>query len=362
MRIYDSLIALHETADNYATAKANIAAAITAKGGTVNAGDGISNFAADIATIPEGGGAVTESDVNFYAKGKLIAAYTTAQAQALSALPTPDEIEGFTFQEWDISLARINVMTAKVNVKAVYITANGKTQFDIILTTLTGLSPTLSFSKSDGSTLTVDWDDGTTNTYTATGNVDAGPHTYSVAGKYSIKTWISSGTGTYDIGHGNPVMGESTGYRQALIAVYIGSNITRINNSAFMNAGSLLEITIPRGITTIGSFAFSNNYAVRPFAIPSTVTELKDYALANTNAIETFIFPSALANIRYGALNGHSSCQSFYFQSLTPPPMQDATLNSMPAICIIHVPAASLSAYQAATNWATYAAYMVGDL
>lgn len=42
------------------TAKTNIAAAITAKGGTVNAGDGMSDFAEDIATIPTGGSQKTQ--------------------------------------------------------------------------------------------------------------------------------------------------------------------------------------------------------------------------------------------------------------------------------------------------------------
>ena len=37
-------------------AKADIASAITAKGGTVNTGDGFEEFPADIATIPSGGG------------------------------------------------------------------------------------------------------------------------------------------------------------------------------------------------------------------------------------------------------------------------------------------------------------------
>ena len=36
--------------------KTDIANAITAKGGTVNSGDGFDDFANDIATIPSGGG------------------------------------------------------------------------------------------------------------------------------------------------------------------------------------------------------------------------------------------------------------------------------------------------------------------
>lgn len=51
MSISTSLTALQ-------TAKTNIASAITAKGGTVGAGDGFSDFAADIGTITGGGGSL----------------------------------------------------------------------------------------------------------------------------------------------------------------------------------------------------------------------------------------------------------------------------------------------------------------
>ena len=39
-----------------------------------------------------------------------------------------------------------------------------------------------------------------------------------------------------------------------------------------------------------------------------------------------------------------------------------SVFGNIPADCVIHVPAASLLAYQAATNWSTHAAKMVGDL
>ena len=46
------------------TAKTDIANAITAKGGTVNAGDGFADFAADVGTIPEGGGGSLDARID----------------------------------------------------------------------------------------------------------------------------------------------------------------------------------------------------------------------------------------------------------------------------------------------------------
>ena len=71
-------------------AKTDIATAITNKGGTVNSGDGLEEFPADIATIPTGGGGegVGEKDVNFYDyDGSIVASYTATEFAELSAMP-----------------------------------------------------------------------------------------------------------------------------------------------------------------------------------------------------------------------------------------------------------------------------------
>lgn len=47
---------ISENLQRLVNAKASIANAITAKGGTVNEGDGFEDFATDIDSIPEGGG------------------------------------------------------------------------------------------------------------------------------------------------------------------------------------------------------------------------------------------------------------------------------------------------------------------
>ena len=71
-------------------AKTAIGNAITAKGGTVGAGDGLEEFASDIATIPSGGGeSQPRKDVNFYDyDGTIVNSYTAAEFAELSAIPT----------------------------------------------------------------------------------------------------------------------------------------------------------------------------------------------------------------------------------------------------------------------------------
>ena len=53
----------------------------------------------------------------------------------------------------------------------------------------------------------------------------------------------------------------------------------------------------------------------------------------------------------------------YYVYPTTPPTLGGTTVfGNIPADCVIHVPAASLSAYQSATNWSAHSAKMVGDL
>jgi hypothetical protein len=90
-----------------------------------------------------------------------------------------------------------------------------------------------------------------------------------------------------------------------------------MGNYAFYNCYSLASVTIPNSVTTMGNYAFSNCYGMAHYYVYSTTPP----TLGGT---------SVFAGIR--------------------------------SDCVIHVPAASLSEYQSATNWSAHKAKMVGDL
>ena len=93
----------------------------------------------------------------------------------------------------------------------------------------------------------------------------------------------------------------------------IPDSVTSIGNSAFSNCYSLQSITIPDGVTSIGTSVFSNCYSVMEYHLLPTTPP----TLAGTNAFSGIV-----------------------------------------ADTIIYVPTGTLSDYQAATNWSTYASYM----
>lgn len=138
------------------------------------------------------------------------------------ANPNPDS-SYIAFSVW--SKASTNITNHK-DIGALYATVNNKTYAFITLTTASGVAPTLYFNKSDGSTLTVDWGDNTTSTFTNSGNFNTGAHTYAAVGNYVISMWISSGSGTYTFSNNSTTTMFLGTYKSVLTKIYIGSNVT----------------------------------------------------------------------------------------------------------------------------------------
>ena len=131
---------------------------------------------------------------------------------------------GLTFQEWNNSYTNI---TQDTDVGAVYTTADGKTKFDIVITPSVSSTINIYLTKSDTSTMTVDWGDGNQSTSTASGNVSF-TKTYSAVGNYTIKIWISSGTGTYTLAQSAVSLfgSASTNISYRVVRAFLGNNVT----------------------------------------------------------------------------------------------------------------------------------------
>lgn len=305
-------------------------------------------MAAAIRAIQTGsGGGATSSvdlkDVNFYDyDGTLVASYTLAEAQALTALPDGPTHDGLVFQGWNWSLEKINALTRPLNVGAMYITDDGKTRLHIRVWDTARSHVPLYFSQTVANGVTIDWGDGSaTETLAGTGNVYT-THQYTAAGDYTITLDPEDGC-TLGFGHGlsaYSVMG-STGtkgriYCNMLKDFQIGSNVTSIGAYVFANCHSLASITIPDSVTSIGVRAFQYCWSLASITIPDNVTSIGGSSFKYC----------------YGAAEYH-------LKPTTPPTLSKTTaFDSIPSDCVIYVPQGCLEAYQTATNWTTYASYM----
>ena len=144
--------------------------------------------------------------------------------------------------------------------------------------------------------------------------------------------------------------------------VIIPETVTLIGNTAFSDA-NIGTMILPGSVTRISAFAFQGVSGVNGVApviklneglavidlssfngaeiageieIPSTVTEIGEYCFAYTGITTVICKPT------------------------TPPALGSGAFSSDTAGFTIKVPAASVAAYKAATNWSSYADYIVG--
>ena len=93
----------------------------------------------DILVTAEGGGGsvvvnnVEAKDVNFYDyDGTLLYAYTLAELQALTELPTLPSHNGLTCQGWNWSLEDLKAYAKPCDIMPYYVTNDGATWFDLV--------------------------------------------------------------------------------------------------------------------------------------------------------------------------------------------------------------------------------------
>ena len=332
-------------------------------------------------------------------------------------LPTPPSHDGLVFQEWSSSQAitdnKITINNNNVMIGAVYTTASGLSEFDIELTTVTGLSVTFNMSG------TKNWGDGTSDTETT--------HTYSAVGSYTITcdgttmtTLSSSGlfgqnssTSNYTLtkvrlsssvthvgmnafyycysltnivipsgvtsidgsafdscysltnivipSGVTSVSGSAFGYCYSLTNAVIPSSVTSISNYAFQYCYSLTNITISSSVTSIGSNAFERCFSLTNIVIPNSVTSIGGSAFYRCYSLTNVVIPSSVISIGSNAFYQCYSLLEYDFSTFTSVPTLSSTnaFTNINGICKMKIPSALIDEWKTATNWATYADYMV---
>ena len=334
-------------------------------------------FMAAINAIPSGGGSmpsVSPKEVNFYDyDGTCLYSYTVEEAAALEEMPPLPEHDGLICQGWNWPLYKIAAMGRAVNVGAMYITDDGKTRIYITLhegrtSPMLGCCP--------NGTVTVDWGDGTEPdvlTGTSVGTVQWTPnHEYAAPGDYVITLTVDGDMRFYGDKSSNQYSGilrHSSGanavnrvYQNAVKKVEVGSSVTSIGNYAFQNCYSLASITVPDSVTSIDDYAFYYCYSLASITVPDSVTSIGNSAFRNCYSLASITIPEGVTYIGNSAFNNCYGVRYYDFTRHTAVPTLSYTnaFSNIPADCEIRVPAALADEWKAATNWSTYADYIVG--
>lgn len=139
--------------------------------------------------------------------------------------------------------------------------------------------------------------------------------------------------------------------------VTFGSGTTTIQNSAFNSCTELSYVSLSSTITQLADYAFCNTYFLREIDLPSSLTTIGQRVFQGSN-IKKITIPANVTSIGNCAFYNCPWLTEVYVEPATPPTAGSGIFQSSSLITKIYVPSGTLSAYQTATNWSTYASKM----
>lgn len=309
------------------------------------------------------------------------------------------------FQAWNNSLYNIQ---QDMDLGAIYKTADEKTYLYMEFTPTTGKNPTLYINKTDTTVLNIDWGDTTVETNNTNGNTTL-THTYANYGSYVIKIYIEGTANVkWKIGQNSSstTLFGNTGntYSPCLKALYIGGNISTIQNYGLSYCYNLKKLTMPTLVDTLGIYALRYCYGLEFFIGLYTATTtpqglfyycygLKKVIISNNYtalANDTFLYcvgleevflptglltigeepfnycrnlkkiviPSSVTTLGDTVFNECVNMTEYIFLPTTPPTIGTDIFKVTNLGCKIYVPDDSIDAYKGATNWSAYADYI----
>ena len=115
------------------------------------------------------------------------------------------------------------------------------------------------------------------------------------------------------------------------------------------------DLIIPEGVTTIGNGTFRNYSRLTTVVIPNSVTEIGEYAFYGCSDMTSVTIGNNVNSIGQCAFSGCQKLMDVYCYAKNAPYTEsDAFYNTKIEDVTLHVPAASVSAYQAVEPWKNF--------
>lgn len=364
--------------------KADIKEAIETKGVTVGNAP-LSDYSDLILTISGGGGDEPIGDgdflVVFYDYDGTILKQKRVDSGGSVEPPTIPTNSRLVFQSWNTT--EYSNVTRNLHITPYYNTTSGYTEIDYEITTTTGYKPILNFSNTSGVSGIVSWGDGQTTSFSGTGTMSVTPTDSLAVGLYTLKIET---TGAYYFGIGSSTFTfGSAVYNQCIKNVYLCDKVTQLAQYAFYNCYSLYSIAMPNVANALGQYAFANCGALKSISLPNTITSIGQQAMALCSKLNFVNIPTSTTTLTtrtfngcYGLIyvsfpNGFTSLQGdnifnvgysiveYDYMRCTNTSILQYTnaFSGINATCKIKVPSSLLDRWKTASNWSTYANYIV---
>lgn len=132
-------------------------------------------------------------------------------------------------------------------------------------------------------------------------------------------------------------------YTQMLNKITLPNTITKFENSTFQDSG-FEDFVVPEGVTQIGTRCFCQCRKLKNIELPSTITKIGGACFTYSTKLEGItINATSVPTLEKEKVTDEQG--DLYYNNAF-----DSTNN-----CPIYVPAESVAAYKAATNWSKYA-------
>ena len=224
----------------------------------------------------------------------------------VAAVAGPSGHPALIFQCWSHTPEQLSDLQNDYTVGAVYITADGETYAYLEITKTTGVNPVdalnqvFYLNKNDGSTLRIDYGDGTTEESSSYGTVTFA-HTYPDYGSYVVKLKIIEGGGDFTFGKGSQWSGFMGDYEAkkycALTRVYVGENILEIGEGSFLYCNSLREISLPTTIENIYCNSFRECSSLEYLVLPPNLSSIDAQVFINTYSLKAIALPFSILSL-----------------------------------------------------------------
>ena len=338
--------------------------------------------------------------------GTIVETWALSDLASKTELPAPPTHDRLVFQQWNWTLEDIKAANAEMVVGALYTTTSGLTEFHIRVTKASGLAITCNRVGNKN------WGDGTEDALTS--------HTYANYGDYIItcdgNTIVAKVMGDTDVvqqtllrvsipnsvttikasafsncralqsisipngvtGIGDNAFSNCFALQFISIpnsvkiiwdsafkgcyylqSIVIPNSVTSIGGGAFNNCYSLQSIVIPNSVTSIGIGAFKGCYALQSISIPNSVTTIGDYMFNNCYSLQSVSIPNSVTSIGNGAFSYCHASEYDFSKFSKVPTLGKSAFKGILSSTKILVPSVLYDTWVAATNWTTYANYIV---
>ena len=156
-------------------------------------------------------------------------------------------------------------------------------------------------------------------------------------------------------------------YFQKLTTYAIKDNAKLMCKRLFNNKNTTTKITLNNRITKLDDYTFLGCSALTSVGtvgsgasleIPNNVTTISNNVFQNCTGLTSVTIPDSVTSIGQNAFYSCTGLTSITFEATTPPTLGINAFGNTNN-CPIYVPAESVDAYKAATNWSDYASRIV---